>query len=212
MKLREKAYAHFTEHLLAETITPGQFISQRELVELTGLTLGAIRELIPRLEADGLIVTVPQRGMQVAHIDLDLVRNTFQLRLILEKEAIAFFTEHAPIDLIERLAAEHERICNAITDDVSADLLDEAQMVDWNLHDVMIDFLDNSIISDIYRVNSIKIRLINQKRTRLTPTNLKPVMEEHLRIIDTIRRRDTPAAITAITGHIKGARNRAMHL
>ena len=56
----------FTRKLLASAIRPGQFISQRELVELTGMPLGAIRELIPRLEAEGLIKTVPQRGMQVA--------------------------------------------------------------------------------------------------------------------------------------------------
>src|SRR5215204_2289747 len=60
--LREKAYESFTRHLLARDVRPGQFVSQRRLVELTGLTLGAIRELIPRLEAEGLIKTVPQRG------------------------------------------------------------------------------------------------------------------------------------------------------
>ena len=63
--LRERAYGAFTEHLLAQDIRPGQFVSQRELVALTGFPLGAIRELIPRLEAEGLIVTVPQRGLQV---------------------------------------------------------------------------------------------------------------------------------------------------
>ena len=36
---------------------------------------GAIRELIPRLEADGLIRTVPQRGMQVAQVDVRLIRD-----------------------------------------------------------------------------------------------------------------------------------------
>ena len=72
--LREKAYASFTRHLLARDVRPGQFVSQRRLVELTGLTLGAIRELIPRLEAEGLIKTVPQRGLQIAHIDLNLIR------------------------------------------------------------------------------------------------------------------------------------------
>ncbi|MEQ1614694.1 MAG: GntR family transcriptional regulator, partial [Hyphomicrobiaceae bacterium] len=67
-KLRDRAYESFTTRLLAREIRAGQFISQRELVEITGLPLGAIRELIPRLEADGLIKTVPQRGMQVCTV------------------------------------------------------------------------------------------------------------------------------------------------
>ncbi|MCQ4005082.1 GntR family transcriptional regulator, partial [Klebsiella pneumoniae] len=89
LKLRERAYASFTERLLAREIKPGQFVTQRELVAMTGFPLGAIRELIPRLEAEGLIKTVPQRGMQVAHVDLNLIRNAFQFRLFLEKEATA---------------------------------------------------------------------------------------------------------------------------
>lgn len=48
--LREQAYGSFTRHLLARDLRPGQFVTQRELVDLTGFTLGAIRELIPRLD------------------------------------------------------------------------------------------------------------------------------------------------------------------
>jgi len=103
-KLREKAYDSFTRHLLESAVRPGQFISQRELVELTGLPLGAIRELVPRLEAEGLIKTVPQRGMQVAHIDLTLIRDAYQFRLFLEKEAMALFVEAASPDTIAALA------------------------------------------------------------------------------------------------------------
>src|SRR5260370_37960139 len=95
MKLREQAYESFRHRLLTKRIRPGQFVSQRELVALTGLPLGAIREMIPRLEADGLIVTVPQRGLQIASVDLKLVRNAFHLRLILEREAVAQFVRTA---------------------------------------------------------------------------------------------------------------------
>ena len=52
-KLREKAYQSFTHHLLAGSILPGQFLSQRELTELTGLPLGAIRELVPAWRSKG---------------------------------------------------------------------------------------------------------------------------------------------------------------
>ena len=64
-KLREKAYRSFTAHLLAANIRPGQFVSQRELVALTGLPLGAIRELVSAvggqtsLEGETLTITPP---------------------------------------------------------------------------------------------------------------------------------------------------------
>ena len=110
LKLRERAYASFTERLLAREIKPGQFVTQRELVAMTGFPLGAIRELVPRLEAEGLIKTVPQRGMQVAHVDLNLIRNAFQFRLFLEKEATALYTRNATDAEIAEQRARHEAI------------------------------------------------------------------------------------------------------
>ena len=94
VKLRDRAYDSFTERLMSREIRAGQFVSQRELVEITNMPLGAIRELIPRLEAEGLITTVPQRGMQVAQVDLSLIRNAYQFRLFLETQASSTLVCH----------------------------------------------------------------------------------------------------------------------
>jgi len=212
VKLRERAYDAFTQHLLASEIKPGQFVSQRELVALTGQPLGAIRELIPRLEAEGLIVTVPQRGMQVLAVDLNLVRNAFQFRLILEREAVAAFTREASESRIAELDAQHRAIVARAEEGVSADLVEEAQHVDRRFHEAVIDDLANDIISQAYRVNWIKVRLIRQSETSLHDDLVVPVMREHLAIIDAMKRRDVDAAVTAAAAHIANARNRALRL
>ena len=108
--LREKAYDSFTRHLLSREIRAGQFVSQRELVEITGLPLGAIRELIPRLEAEGLVRTVPQRGMQIAHVDLNLIKDAFQFRLFLECQAVAIFAVEAPAPTVAALKDSHDSV------------------------------------------------------------------------------------------------------
>ena len=74
--LRDRAYSSFTQHLLARDFRPGQFVSQREIVAFTGLPLGAIRDH-PAPRGRGLLTTIPQRGMQIAHIDLNLIREAF---------------------------------------------------------------------------------------------------------------------------------------
>ncbi len=210
MKLREKAYQSFTRHLLAMDIRPGQFVTQREMVALTGLTLGAIREMIPRLEALGLIVTVPQRGMQIAHVDLKLVRNAFQFRAILEREAVASFTRKASDEEIAALAEDLARVRAKSLRGVTRAVLEEAQAVDWGFHDALIDALGNEIISDVYRVNSIKIRLIRLERVVLSPETLAPAMEEHARIMAAIQSRDPVRAVEAMDRHLTSAQNRAM--
>lgn len=210
IRLRDHAYSSFTEKLLARDIQPGQFVSQRELVELTGMPLGAIREMIPRLEADGLIRTSPKRGLQVLSIDLDLIRNAFQLRRIIEGEAFAQFSDAASDDDLARIQTEHTAIRDEAERAVTPALLERAQRLDWAFHDHVVDHMGNQIISDIHRVNAIKIRLIRNADTRLLPELVVSVMDEHMAIVAALLARDRAATVTAIHAHIDSAKRRAL--
>lgn len=209
-KLRERAYASFTERLLARDIRPGQFVTQRELVAMTGFPLGAIRELVPRLEAEGLIKTVPQRGMQVAHVDLNLIRNAFQFRLFLESQATALYTETASDEEIAAQRTRHEAIVARAEAGGDEKLVEDAEDVDRLLHEAIIDHLDNDIVSQAFRVTWLKIRLIRQYETRIQNHIVVPVMRDHLKIIAAIESRDPAAAADAMSEHIGNARTRAM--
>lgn len=212
VRLREKAYVSFTEHLLARDISPGQFVSQRQLVAMTGMPLGAIRELVPRLEAEGLVKTIPQRGIQIAHIDLNLIREAFQFRLFMEKEAVAIFTVTASDELLGRLRKEHEHTLEeALQGQETPELELKAQAIDWNLHETIIDSLGNGIIERAYRINAIKMRLINQERFRITGRVI-PVMREHLAVLTAIETREPQTAMDAIAVHINNARNLALKI
>jgi DNA-binding GntR family transcriptional regulator len=208
--LRLQAYEGFKQQLLDATLRPGEFVSQRKLAALMGLPLGAIREAIPRLESEGLIKTVPQRGLQVANVDLKLIHNAFQLRLLLEKEAAARFSENVSDDELAALEQAHRSVIARAARGINRALLDEAQAVDWGLHDRMIDSLGNEIISATYRVNSLRIRLIRLDRVILTPERLLPAMNEHLEIISALRTRKPAATVAALERHLNSARNRAL--
>lgn len=212
IKLRERAYDAFTQHLLQSDLKPGQFISQRELVALTGQPLGAVRELIPRLEAEGLIVTVPQRGLQILPLDINLIRNAFQFRLILEREAIASFCQNASDAKIEQIEAAHRTIVTAAEQGITANVIAAAEQVDREFHETIIDHLNNDIVSKAYRVNWIKVRLIRQSETRIDENLVVPVMQEHLAIISALKARNPVEAIDAATAHIMHARSRALRL
>lgn len=209
-RLRDHAYSSFTQKLLERDIQPGQFVSQRELVTLTGMPLGAIREMIPRLEADGLIRTAPQRGLQILTIDLDLIRDAFQLRRLIEIEAFAVFCATAPDTEIDRIQAEHLDLRAQAVDGVTTELLDLAQRTDWAFHDTVVDAMGNRIISDIHRVNAIKIRLIRNSDTRMLPELVVSVLDEHLTIIEALQSRDIDRTVTAIRAHIDSAKRRAL--
>lgn len=211
-KSRDRAYDLFTEGLMSRKIVAGQFISQRELIEIIGLPMAAIRALIPRLEAEGLIVTVPQRGLQIAHVDVNLIHNAFQFRLMLESYAMAAFVRDAPDEEITKLREAHEIVLRQGESAVTPELLRQAQLTDWNFHDRIIDWIANDLVSAAYRTNSIKIRLIRQGEVRIAPQRLLIVMRIHLDIIERMEKRDVEGAVQALTEHIMAARNRAMNV
>ncbi len=213
ISLRAQAYESFQQQIVNANIRPGQFISQRELMQLLGMPLGAVRELIPRLEAEGLLKTVPQRGLQVAHVDLKLINNAFQLRRLLEREAaLRFVTVVSDRDLAAIEQAHLSIVKRARKTAIDDNLLKDATTVDWGLHDLMIDTLGNELISEVYRINSLRVRLIKLEGSTLSPDVLIPAMEEHLWFIDALKRRDAQAVVERLSHHIESAHRRVLGL
>ena len=211
--MRAQAYASFQQQIVQANIKPGQFISQRELMQLLGMPLGAVRELIPRLEAEGLLHTVPQRGLQIAHVDLKLINNAFQLRLLLEREAAIRFTTSVPDAELAAIEQAHlDIVRRARQGPIDNQLLSDATMVDWGLHDLMIDASKNELISDVYRINSLRVRLIKLEGTTLSADVLLSAMEEHLWFLDAVKQRDPQAAAQRLTHHIESAHHRVLGL
>jgi DNA-binding GntR family transcriptional regulator len=213
ISLRAQAYESFQQQIVEANIRPGQFVSQRELMQLLGMPLGAVRELIPRLEAEGLVKTVPQRGLQVAHVDLKLINNAFQLRGLLEREAASrFVTTVSDADLAAIEQAHLSIVRRARKKAIDDALLEDATTVDWGLHDLMIDTLGNELISEVYRINSLRVRLIKLEASSLSPEVLIPAMEEHLWFIDALKRRDAQAVVDRLGHHIESAHRRVLGL
>jgi DNA-binding GntR family transcriptional regulator len=211
--LRAQAYESFRQQILSAQIRPGQFVSQRELVQLLGMPLGAVRELIPRLEAEGLLRTVPQRGLQVAHVDLKLINNAFQLRGLLEREAAMHFcTSVSATDLAAIEDAHLAIVRRARSGPIDDALLTDATTVDWGLHDLMIDALGNELISETYRVNSLRVRLIRLEGSMLSADVLLPAMEEHLWVVQALKARDPVAVAERLAHHIDSAHRRVLGL
>jgi len=210
LKPSAKVYDRITDAIVRRRLVPGSFVTQRELVEISGMPLGSVREAIPRLEADGIFTSTRQRGLQIASISPSFIRNAYQLRIALEKEAFSVLVEHAPDAMIREMRALHEKLLEDLGNEVSDELLERAQQTDWQLHDGAIDFLQNDVISEVYRVNTVKIRMAIQPQLRITSGNLLRVMNEHMAIIDGLAARDHDKTITALERHLRNSKALAL--
>lgn len=203
--LRQAAYESIENLLKNGELKPGQIVSQRELVKRTGLTLGAVREAVPRLEAEGLLQTVPQRGLMVPSLDIAFVRDAYQLRRVLELSAVPAAVERMSDEAIDELIRWHRDLRARIERDPGADgerVAEEVQRRDWIMHESFVAMTGNRLMSNIFRVTTIKIRMAVQSRIRVTSYSALRVIDEHLAILEPLARRDVEATAASLARHI----------
>lgn len=212
--LKTAAYERFQDALLQGRLRPGQVVSQKELVSLLGMSIGALRELLPRLEAEGLIHVMPQRGIQITAIDLPMIRDAFQMRMALEREAVLAAVRKMPDEVLEGEERRHREILDRLAADPAASpaFFDEGQAVDSAFHDLLMNTTGNELMIQAYNVNSIRIRLIRLDRIRLSAQTLPPAFADHLAVIAALKARDPAAAVSAIETHVRNARDRALEM
>lgn len=210
--VRQMAYELFQAALMDRRLRPGQMVGQRDLVEMLNLSIGALRELLPRLEAEGLVSVLPQRGIQITAIDLPMIRDAFQMRTALEREAVIDAVRRMADDELHQQRRLHCDIIAAVQQGATPELLERGQEIDTGFHMKLILATGNELLLQAYNVNAIRIRLIKLDRIKLSALVLPEAFGDHLAIIDAVLARDTGAAIDAIDRHMMHARMRAMEL
>lgn len=210
--VKQIAYERFREALFDGRLRPGQFVSQRELVALLGLSIGALRELLPRLQYEGLLVVMPQRGIQITQIDLSMIRQAFQVRMALEREAVLTAVRRMSDSVLDEQKELHQSILDEVKHSPSADVFERGQKIDDGFHNLLVDATQNDLLIQAYAVNAIRMRLIKLDRISLSERVLPPAFADHLAIIEAIKSRDAHAASDAIDRHIMNARERAIEL
>lgn len=208
--VKKAAYERFQQELLAGRLRPGQVVSQRELVQTLDLSIGALRELLPRLEAEGLLTVMPQRGIQITTIDLPMIRDAYQMRMAFEREAVLHAVDRMPDDIVIAQKGLHLEILDRLKTECTPAFFEESQDVDSRFHEALVGFTENELLIQAYDVNSIRVRLIKLDRITLSATTLPAAFGDHLAIIDAILERDRWKAAAAMEAHIRNARERAL--
>lgn len=203
--LKQVAYQRIEDLLNWGKVRPGQVISQRELVDMTEVTLSAVREAIPRFEAEGLLQTLPQRGLMVPSLDVVFIREAYQMRRIIELATVPDLLGQLDRAIVEDWIQWHLDARDRLVSDGNSDLTDflrDFQLYDWDMHASMVNAMGNSLISNVYRVTAIKIRMSAQSRVRVTRENATRVIKEHLEFLEPLREGHTEAATKALSHHI----------
>lgn len=211
-RLSDVAYRRILEVLFEGRLPVGAFVSQSELVQLTGVPVGPLRDALRVLDAEGVVTIHPRTGIQFVRPGLELTRATYQFRSIIESAAVAVFAETAPDDEIETLGRRHRDMTDRVRREGMNDaLVADLEELESALHTSIVASLKNGLIDSNYKRIHNYVRILQLDR-HLTPPLVLHTLSEHARIIEACRERNAAAAVAALQSHFDAALQRSLGL
>lgn len=99
----ESVYYTLRKNIIDLNIKPGELISIKDLSIQLSVSRSPVRDALIKLEKEGLITTMPQKGTMVSKIDFKRVSEERFLRECLEEKVTALFVKYHTASDINRL-------------------------------------------------------------------------------------------------------------
>ncbi|WP_242965088.1 GntR family transcriptional regulator [Petroclostridium xylanilyticum] len=150
--LVEVAYKALKKDITERTLIPGKKIVLRELSERYGISETPIKQALNRLITEGLVESIPRKGMKVKSIKWEEIEELLDIRFMIEtyyiKQAIQIFKKDSDIkEKFLKNLTEHKQIIENV-----ADVNDYFQnyYLDQEFHQLFIKCSGNKKILQIY--------------------------------------------------------------
>jgi len=211
-RLSDLAHRRFRKALFEGRLAPGAIVSQGDLVRLLDVPVGPLRDALRVLQAEGLLTIHARSGIEIRKPDLNLLRHTYQMRLILERPAVRLFADAAPLaDIDDLIAAHHAAVALIEGRDFADHEPPAVEALDRRFHMRLVGALANPLVDTAYAQAQSFVRLIRMDRHfRYSTVIAVRTFNEHLAILDAMRQRDAVAAEAALEAHFTKAMQRAM--
>lgn len=178
----------------------GQFLSMSQLVDLLECPIAAIREAVKQASSQGLLTTLPKRGIQVMDVTPEIIHACLDFRMVLDQEGARRRISRGKMEGLDTLRGQHEEMRDAALHASAKHLPSSAIRVDLSLHDFLANGLENNQLLAAYDGNRMRIAIIQNARPFLQD-RIASAMEEHLAIISALNASDQKATAEAIAYH-----------
>lgn len=178
------------------SLKPGESIDKGAICERLGVSRFPVSEALARLQVEGLVDILPQRGSTVSLVRIADVLEYMLIRKALEAEAVRIVTgKHSP-ELPETLRR------NMSYQRAAAEIGDRAGFHERDLefHDIILGDMSFTRVKAV--IENTRANLDRARRLILSPRRLEVTMAEHQAILDGIVAGDPHRASQAMRSHI----------
>ncbi|MCL5966547.1 MAG: GntR family transcriptional regulator [Deltaproteobacteria bacterium] len=193
INLSERAYVRIKKMITDYRFSPGSRLNVEHLARDLGTSRTPIWEAVRRLEQEGLVKNVPNRGVFLVALTPQAAIELYTVREVLEGMAARLAVEgitDKTLDKMERLLQAQERI---VADE---DLISYSRS-DFEFHACIYAACGNTILREMLESIKQKARPIAMQ---ITPI-LSELLKDHREIVRALRLRDPLLAETVFREH-----------
>lgn len=177
-------------------LKPGEVIDKGAICERLSVSRFPVSEALARLQTEGLVDILPQRGSTVSLVRITDVLEYMLIRKALEAEAVRVVTDNHSEELSETLrrSISYQKAAVEIDDQFGF------HERDLEFHDIIFGDMRFTRVKAV--IENTRANLDRARRLILTPRRLSVTLNEHQAILDGILAGDGKRAAAAMRAHI----------
>lgn len=195
--LKENVTGILRQLIVEGTLPPGAEFNQAQIAEQLGVSRGPIREALGQLEQEGLLQSVPYKGVVVTPLTRQYVEELYSVRTALELLALDRALDRmtdAEIDPLDTVVEEMRTVAR------SGDLVRLVE-IDLQFHEYLIAHSHHELAHKLWLTLEVGMRRCLRTRHRIY-TFLDEVVGSHPTLITALRQRNKPLAKQILSDHI----------
>ena len=195
--LKENVTNLLRQSIIDGTIPAGEELNQAQIAERLGISRGPVREALGQLEQEGLIRSVPYKGVIVTPLNPTYVRELYSLRSVLETFALRTAMERGDTEDLVNL----HRIVDAMRAAAKQHEAHELARLDLRFHNSIIQMARHNLLERTWTPLQIGVQRCLHSRHRIYDT-LEEVVGTHPELLEAMDRRDVEGATQILHQHI----------
>lgn len=186
------------EAIVTGKYVPGERILQDELIERFNFSATPIREALQQLEAEGVLEHCPHKGVRVADVHLEEVKEIYQIRVVLEALATRLAVPYLSNSDFEQL----QKLEKEIETHIEKGALYELSLINYRFHMLIFEATN---MSELCRIIQSLWTKFPMDTLHILPGRAKKAAKEHRLIIDSLKSGDADLASKRAQEHIEHA-------
>jgi DNA-binding GntR family transcriptional regulator len=199
----DEVYGRLRSEILAGLLAPGVRLPFAELSQRYDTSTGVLREVLPRLVEQGLVVSKPQIGFRVVSVSPEDLLQLTEVRVLIESRALHQSVEQGDLAWESDILAAHHRM-RGLPMFTSGQAVSEAWLEAHAIfHSTLLQACPNVRLTKIADMLRDSAEIYRCWSAQYGQEHDRDVAAEHQRILDAAMRRDAAAAATALSEHIE---------